>query len=80
MPTLKFRTKNGQHILEYNGKEYIFTKLHDALEYIFYQKFIAQVAGKPIGVGNDTLYPVYSLRPPVASKTTYFYDLGAEKI
>lgn len=80
MPTkIKFMSKNGMFIINYKGREHIFRKLHDALQYIFYLKFIALVAGQPVGVHNDTLYPVYSLRPPVVSKTTYFYDLGVER-
>ena len=78
MPRLKFSTKNGQHILEYNGNKYIFATLHDALEYIFYHRFMALVQGKPIGCHNDTLYPVNSLLPPVVEKVAKFYDLGAE--
>ena len=77
---IKFITKNGMHAVIYKGREHIFRKLHDALQYIFYLKFIALVAGQPVGAHNDTLYPVRSLTPPVVAKTTYFYDLGAETV
>ena len=77
---LKFKSVKGQHIITYKGREHIFTKLHDALEYVFYQKFIALVDGRPLGVHNDTLYPVNSLLPPVVEKVAKFYDLGAETV
>lgn len=75
---LKFRKEKGMHIVEFDKREMIFPTLHDALEYIFYRKFMAQVAGKPIGHHNDTLYPVHSLLPPVVTKTVKFFDLGVE--
>ena len=77
---LKFRKEKGKFIVKCEGREMIFYALHDALEYVFYQRFIALVSGKSIGCRNNTLYPVHSLRPPVVSKTTYFYDLGAETL
>ena len=78
MQKLKFKSKNGYHIITCKGRDHIFTSLHDALEYIFYQKFIALVDGRPLGVHNDTLYPVNSLLPPVVEKVAKFYDSGAE--
>ena len=75
---LKFKSVRGQYIITYNDHEIIFNKLHDAIEYIFYQRFIALVAGRPIGYHNDTLYPVHSLLPPVVEKTVKFFDLGVE--
>ena len=82
MPTqIKFISKNGMHVVTYKGREHLFTKLHDALQYIFYLKFIALVDGQPISYKrNDTLYPVYSLTPPVVERVAKFYDLGEEKI
>lgn len=77
---LKFRKEKGKFIVKYDGKEMIFPKMHDALEYIFYRKFMAQVAGEYIGYYNDTLYPVNSLLPPVVEKVAKFFDLGAETI
>ena len=77
---LKFRIVKGQYIIKYEEKEFIFPTLHDALEYVFYQRFIALVSGKKIGYHNDTLYPVHSLLPPVVEKVAKFYDLGAEVI
>ena len=75
---LKFKSVRGQYIITYNDREIIFNKLHDALEYIYYQRFIAVVAGRPIGYHNDTLHPVHSLLPPVVEKTVKFFDLGVE--
>lgn len=75
---LKFRKKNGIFIVKYDGREMIFSTLHDALEYIFYRRFMALVSDKIIGCHNDTLYPVYSLLPPVIEKVAKFYDLGVE--
>lgn len=78
MGNLKFRQEKGLFIMENDGREIIFPTLHDALEYIFYQRFIALVQGKSIGYHNDTLYPVYSLLPPTVEKTVKFYDLDAQ--
>ena len=75
---LKFRKEKGMFIITCDERELIFTTLHDALEYIFYRRFMALVAGKPIGYHNDTLYPVNSLLPPVVEKVAKFYDLGVE--
>ena len=75
---LKFRKEKDMYIITYNGREIFFQAMHDALEYIFYQKFFAGLEGKKIGYRNDTLYPVKSLLPPVRSKVVHFYDLGAE--
>ena len=75
---LKFRKEKGMFIVKYEGREMIFPTLHDALEYIFYRRFIALVQGKPIGVHNDTLHPVNSLLPPVVEKVAKFFDLGVE--
>lgn len=75
---LKFKTEKGKHIINYGEKEFIFPTLHDALEYIFYQRIIAIVTDRSIGVHNDTLYPVYSLTPPVVERVVRFYDLGVE--
>jgi hypothetical protein len=77
---LKFRRTKGMYIITYDGKEYIFSTLHDALEYIFYRKFMAQVSGEYIGYYNNTLYPVNSLLPPVVEKVAKFFDLGEETI
>lgn len=77
---LKFRKEKRMFIVEYEGREMIFSTLHDALEYIFYRRFMALVSGKSIGCHNDTLYPVNSLLPPVVEKVAKFYDLGAEII
>ena len=75
---LKFRKEKGMFIVKYDGREIIFPTMHDALEYIFYRKFMAFVAGEPIGYRNDTLYPVNSLLPPVVEKVAKFFDLGLE--
>ena len=75
---LKFRKENDMYIITYNGREIFFQAMHDALEYIFYQKFFAVLEGKKISYRNDTLYPVKSLLPPTVSKTVKFFDLGAE--
>lgn len=80
MPRLKFKKYKGMLIVEYDGREMIFPTLHDALEYIFYRRFMALVKGKPIGYHYDTLYPVDSLLPPVVEKVAKFYDLGVEVI
>lgn len=77
---LKFKTKNNMFIITVDGKEFIFPTLHDALEYIFYRKFMAQVAGKPIGSHNRTLFPVYSLLPPTETRVAKFFNLGVEII
>ena len=77
---LKFRKEKGMFLVEYDGRERMFRTLHDALQYIFYIRIIARINGESVTYHNDTLYPVYSLRPPVVAKTTYFYDLGAETI
>ena len=77
---LKLRKIKGMFIVEYDGREMIFPTMHDALEYVFYRKFMALVLDEPIGYHNDTLYPVNSLLPPVVKKMAYFYDLGAEII
>jgi hypothetical protein len=75
---LKFRSKNNMFIITVDGKDFIFPTLHDALEYIFYRKFMAQVAGKPIGSHNRTLFPVYSLLPPTEVRVAKFFNLGVE--
>lgn len=80
MPKLKFRKEKGMYILQYDGREIIYTTLRDGLESIFHRKFMALVKGEPIGVHNDTLYPVYSLTPPVVEKVVKMYDLGEERI
>lgn len=80
MGKLKMRSKNGVFTITYEGREIIFTKLHDAIEYIFHRKFMAEVSGEQIGYYNNTLYPVNSLLPPVVEKVAKFYDLGAEII
>ena len=75
---LKFKTKNNMFIITVDGKEFIFPTLHDALEYVFYRRFMALVAGEQISNHNDTLYPVNSLTPPVVTRVAKFYDLGVE--
>lgn len=75
---LKFRIKNNLFTVTVDGKDIIFSTLHDALEYIFHRKFMAQVAGKPIGSHNRTLFPVYSLLPPTEMRVAKFYNLGVE--
>lgn len=75
---LKFRIEKGQYIINYDDKEFIFPTLHDALEYIFYHRFMALVSGKKIGYHNDTLYPVNSLTPPTVVRIAKFFDLGIE--
>lgn len=80
MENLKFRQEKGMFIITYNEIEFILPTLRDVLEYIFHQKFLAEVSGKKIGYHNDTLYPVYSLLPPVVEKMAKFYDLGVEVI
>jgi hypothetical protein len=75
---LKFKSARGQYIITYNEKEFIFPTLHDALEYIFYHRFMALVSGKKIGYHNDTLYPVNSLTPPTVVRIAKFFDLGIE--
>jgi hypothetical protein len=75
---LKFRSKNNMFIITVDGKDFIFPTLHDALEYIFYRKFMAQVAGNPIGSHNRTLFPVYSLLPPTEVRVAKFFNLGVE--
>ena len=77
---LKFRKEKDMYIITYNGREILFQALHDAIEYIFYQRFIALVSGKDIATHIYTLYPVRSLLPPTATKTVKFFDLGAEII
>ena len=78
MKNLKLKVIKGQVIVSYNGHQMVYRSMREALEYIFYQRFIALVQGKPIGVHNDTLYPVYSLLPNTVEKTVKFYDLDAE--
>ena len=75
---LKFRKEKGKFIVKYDGREIVFTELHDAIEYIFHRKFMAEVSGEYIGYYNDTLYPVNSLLPPVVTKVAKFFDLGVE--
>ena len=77
---LKFKSVRGQHLIEYGHRELIFSTLHDALEYIFYQRIIAVMTDEPIGVAQKTLYPVYRLTPPVVERMVKFYDLGAEEV
>lgn len=78
MTKLKMRKQNGVYIVEVEGKRMIFSTLRDALEYVWYRKFMALVMDEPIGYHNDTLYPVNSLLPPVVEKVAKFFDLGAE--
>lgn len=78
MEKLKFKKDDGMFIITVDGKEFIFPTLHDALEYIFYRKFMAQVSGQPIGSHNRTLFPVYSLLPPTVVRVAKFFDLGIE--
>jgi hypothetical protein len=80
MAKLKFKKEKGSFIISFDGKELIFPTLHDALEYIFYRRFMALVAGERIGCHVPTLNPVYSLLPPVVEKMAKFYDLGVELI
>lgn len=75
---IKFRSTRDAHIVTYRGREHLFRDLRDAVQYVYYLKFIALVAGQPIGVHNDTLYPVNSLLPPVVEKVVKYYDLGDE--
>ena len=75
---LKFRKEKRKFIVEIDGREMAFNTLHDALEYVFYQRFIALVSGKDIATHIYTLYPVRSLQPPVRTKVVHFYDLGTE--
>jgi hypothetical protein len=76
---LKFRRTKGMYIITYEGREFIFPTLHDALEYIFYRRAMA-LPGQITTYHNDTMYPVNSLLPPVVKRAAYFYDLGAEII
>lgn len=78
MENLKLKVIKGQIIVSYNGIQVLYRTMREALEYIFYQIFIALAQGKPIGYHNDTLYPVYSLLPPTVEKTVKFYDLDAQ--
>lgn len=80
MAKLKFRKEKGSFIISFDGKELIFPTLHDALEYIFYRRFMALVAGERIGCHVPTLNPVYSLLPPVVTRVAKFFDLGVEII
>ena len=80
MRKLKMRKEKGMFIITSEGRDIILPTLHDALEYVFYRRFMALVSGEPIGCKNDTLYPVNSLLPPVVEKVAKFYDLGAEII
>lgn len=80
MTQLKMRKQHAAYIVTYEGREIIFAKMRDALEYVFYRKFMAEVSGEYIGYYNNTLYPVNSLLPPVVEKVAKFYDLGAEII
>lgn len=66
--------------MSYKGRQMLYRTMREALEYIFYQRFIALVKGEKIGCHNDTLYPVDSLLPPVVKKVDYFYDLNKETI
>lgn len=75
---LKLKVIKGQVIVSYNGRQMLYRTMREALEYIFYQRFIALVQGQKIGYPNDTLYPVYSLLPPTIEKTVKFYDLDAQ--
>jgi hypothetical protein len=80
MAKLKMRKEKGAFIVEYADRVMSFPTLHDALEYVWYRKFMALVSGEYIGYYNNTLYPVNSLLPPVVEKVAKFYDLGAEII
>lgn len=80
MSKLKLRSVRGTIIVEYDGREMIFPTMHDALEYIYYRRFMALVQDRPIGYHYHTIYPVDSLLPPVVEKVAKFYDLGAEII
>jgi hypothetical protein len=75
---LKLKVIKGQVIVSYNGRQMLYRTIREALEYIFYQRFIALVQGQKIGYHNDTLYPVYSLLPPTIEKAVKFYDLDAQ--
>lgn len=75
---LKLKVIKGQIIVSYNGRQILYPSMREALEYIFYQRFIALVKGEKIGYHNDTLYPVNSLLPPTVEKTVKFYDLDAQ--
>lgn len=78
MSKLKLRTVKGKVIIIDGNVEMIYPSMREALEYIFYIKFIYQTLGIPIGYYNNTLYPVRSLQPPVVKKVAHFYDLGVE--
>ena len=76
----KMIRKKGMFIVEYDGRERLFRNLHDAWQYIFYLRIIARNNGEKMLYQRNTLYPVYSLLPPVVERTAYFYDLGEETI
>lgn len=73
----KFRQEKGMYIVEYDGREKLCSSYIEAWQYIFYLRIIARDNGEKI-VYPRTLYPVYSLTPPVVQKVAYFYDLGDE--
>lgn len=77
---LKLRKKKGEYLVRFDHIEMKFPTMHDALEFIFYRKFMALVNGETIGYHNDTLYPVNSLLPPVVERVAKFFDLGVEII
>lgn len=75
---IKFRKDNGSLIVSRDGEQKILPTLNDVWQWIFHQKFIAEVKGEPVYYHNDTLYPVDSLIPPTVEKTVKFYDLDAQ--
>ena len=76
----KFRRENGQFIVTYKGRDRTLPTMHDAIEYIFLRRVLAIDKDEPIGNHTNTLYPVYSLIPPIGTKVVKFVDLGTETI
>ena len=80
MAQLKMKTVNGKTVITRKGIKMSFDTLHEALEYVFYQRFIALVKDEPIGCANVTRYPVLSLLPPTKRKVVKVFVLESEEV
>lgn len=71
---LKMETKEKVTTVRKDGKIKFIGTYREALEYVFYQRFIALVGGKNTTSKVKSLYPVLSLKPPLKKKVVYILD------
>ena len=75
---MKMRTEKGKTSITI---EIALGDIHEALEYVFMQRFMSLVKNEPIGVPmNDGRFPVRSLLPPTRKKVVNVYILDSEEV